>query len=50
MGASGSAHSGQVAQQPIGSFNASNYKSETDCLNAAELAHASRDACKGMKK
>ncbi len=42
------AMSGQMAQQP-GGFNPSMYKSQTDCLNAAQAAHASMSACKGIK-
>ena len=36
------------AQSP-GSFNASTYKTKTECLNAAQAARASNDACKDLK-
>jgi hypothetical protein len=40
----------QQAQQPMnGSFNASNYKTKTDCLNAASAQNADRTACNSLK-
>jgi hypothetical protein len=38
------------SQAQGGSFNASSYGTRTDCLNAAQSARVSRDACGGMKK
>jgi hypothetical protein len=32
--------------QSTGTINPSNYRTETECLNAAEVAHASMDPCK----
>jgi hypothetical protein len=40
----------QQAQQPMsGSFNASNYKTKTDCLNAASAQNADRTMCNSLK-
>jgi hypothetical protein len=54
-GAAGTSGSGvgsspQTARQPAdtGSLDASQYKSRTECLNAAEAAHASREACNSL--
>jgi hypothetical protein len=51
MSGSGAASSTQQAQQPMngGSFNASNYKTKTECLNAATAQHADRTACDNLK-
>ncbi len=46
---SGSNMGGQMAQQPAGNFNPSMYRSQTDCLNAAQLAHAPLDSCKSVR-
>jgi hypothetical protein len=48
MGSSGS-HTTQQAQQPMGNFNAKNYKTKTECLNAATVQHADRTMCNGLK-
>lgn len=50
MGSSGSS-STQQAQQPMGSgtFNAKNYKTKTECLNAASAQHADRMMCDSLK-
>jgi hypothetical protein len=50
MGGSGSS-STQQAQQPMGSgtFNAKNYKTKTECLNAASAQHADRMMCDSLK-
>jgi hypothetical protein len=49
MGSSGS--STQQAQQPMGAgaFNASNFKTKTECLNAATVQHADRTLCNSLK-
>jgi len=49
MGKSGS--STQQAQQPMttGTFNATNYKTKTECLNAATVQHADRKLCDSLK-
>jgi hypothetical protein len=49
MGSGGS--SAQQAQQPMGSgtFNATNYKTKTACLNAASAQHADRTLCNSLK-
>jgi hypothetical protein len=41
----------QQAQQPMssGTFNAKNYKTRTECLNAASAQHADRTMCNGLK-
>ena len=36
---------GQIAQQPAGAFNASNYKTKTECMSAAKSANASSSDC-----
>ena len=46
-GSSGSM--GQQAQQPMGTFDASKYKTKTECLNAATAAHASASLCNNLK-
>jgi hypothetical protein len=52
-GSSGSMGTGsgssQQAQQPMGTFDASKYKSKTDCLSAAAAAHASSSLCNSLK-
>ena len=48
MGSSSS--STQQAQQPgSGTFNVSNYKTKTECLNAATAQHADRTLCNSLK-
>jgi hypothetical protein len=49
MGSSGMTGSGQQAQQPMGSFDPTKYKTKTECLNAATAAHASTSACNSLK-
>ncbi|MBS0525077.1 MAG: hypothetical protein JSS04_15735 [Proteobacteria bacterium] len=51
MGSTGSHTSTQQAQQPMssGSFNAANYKTKTECLNAASAQHADRTLCDILK-
>ena len=51
MGNSGSSTSTQQAQQPMsgGTFNATNYKTKTECLNAATAQHADRTLCNALK-
>ena len=55
MGSSGSSmgsssSSTQQAQQPgSGTFNVSNYKTKTECLNAATAQHADRTLCNALK-
>jgi hypothetical protein len=51
MGSSGSSTSTQQAQQPMGSgtFNATNYKTKTECLNAATAQKADRKLCDALK-
>jgi hypothetical protein len=44
---SGSSGSGQLAQQP-GSFKASDYKTKTECMAAAQKANASTTACSSL--
>jgi hypothetical protein len=41
----------QQAQQPMsgGAFSAKNYKTKTECLNAATAAHADRTLCDSLK-
>lgn len=41
----------QQAQQPMssGPFNATNYKTKTECLNAATAQHADRTLCNALK-
>ena len=41
----------QQAQQPMssGTFNATNYKTKTECLNAATAQHADRTLCEALK-
>ena len=41
----------QQAQQPMssGTFNAKNYKTKTECLNAASAQHADRMLCDSLK-
>jgi hypothetical protein len=41
----------QQAQQPMGSgtFSAKNYKTKTECLNAATAQHADRTMCNSLK-
>jgi hypothetical protein len=41
----------QQAQQPMssGTFNAKNYKTKTECLNAASAQHADRMLCDRLK-
>jgi len=41
----------QQAQQPMssGTFNATNYKTKTECLNAASAQHADRTLCDALK-
>ena|SRR5262245_53250089 len=46
---SGTSGSMNQAQQPMGSFDASKYKTKTECLNAATAAHASASACNNLK-
>ncbi len=47
---SGSSTSTQQAQQPMGgTFNATNYKTKTECLNAASAQHADRTLCNALK-
>lgn len=46
-GSSGSAGSGQIAQQP-GGFKASDYKTKAECLTAAKAASASSTACDSL--
>ena len=46
---SGSGTSAQQAQQPSGTFNATNYKTKTECLNAASAQHADRTLCDALK-
>jgi len=48
---SGSSTSTQQAQQPMGSgtFNATNYKTKTECLNAATAQKADRKLCDALK-
>ena len=48
MGTGGST-TGAPSQVQNPPSNASNYKSMTECLNAAQTAGASRDACNGLK-
>jgi hypothetical protein len=45
----GDTSSGGPSQAHTPAFNASNYKTMTECLNAAQAAGASRDACSGLK-
>jgi hypothetical protein len=52
MGSSGSSTSTtQQAQQPMstGTFNVSNYKTKTECLNAATAQKADRTLCNSLK-
>jgi hypothetical protein len=52
MGSSGSTSSStQQAQQPMssGTFNVKNYKTKTECLNAASAQHADRTLCNSLK-
>jgi hypothetical protein len=52
MGGSGSGStSTQQAQQPMssGMFSAKNYKTKTECLNAATAQHADRTLCDSLK-
>ena len=48
---SGSGSSTQQAQQPMssGSFSAKNFKTKTECLNAASAQHADRALCDSLK-
>jgi hypothetical protein len=41
----------QQAQQPMssGTFSAKNYKTKTECLNAATAQHADRTMCNSLK-
>lgn len=41
----------QQAQQPMssGTFNAKNYRTKTECLNAASAQHADRTMCNSLK-
>ena len=50
-GSPSDSNSASQAQQPIGSsgFDPSQYKSKTDCLNAASTARASIDLCNSKK-
>jgi hypothetical protein len=48
-GTMGSGTTGAPSQAQSGSFNASNYKTKTECLNAAQAARMSSDACNGVK-
>jgi hypothetical protein len=45
---SGSTGSGQIAQQPSGSFKASNYNTKSECLTAAKAAGAPSTACNSL--
>jgi hypothetical protein len=49
MGSGGT--STQQAQQPMspGTFSAKNYKTKTECLNAATAAQADRTLCDSLK-
>jgi hypothetical protein len=47
-GTTGTTGSGQMAQQPSGAFNPTNYKTQTECLNAATAQHADKDLCKAI--
>lgn len=42
---SGATGPGQIAQQPAGAFNASQYKTKTECMSAAKSANASSSGC-----
>ena len=47
----GGSTSTQQAQQPMsgGTFSAKNYKTKTECLNAASAQHADRTLCNSLK-
>src|SRR5262249_9115069 len=51
MGSGSGSTSTQQAQQPMssGTFSAKNYKTKTECLNAASAQHANRALCDSLK-
>jgi hypothetical protein len=50
MGSGSGSTSTQQAQQPMsGAFNATNYKTKTECLNAATAQKADRTLCDALK-
>jgi hypothetical protein len=48
MGSGSSSGSGQLAQQPSGSFKASDYKTKSECMAAAQKHSASTTACNSL--
>jgi hypothetical protein len=51
LGSGSGSTSTQQAQQPMssGSFSAKNYKTKTECLNAATAQHADLAMCASLK-